>query len=268
LSIAKMPVAQTNSLIHRTAIISPQAEIASDVEIGPYAVIAEDVVVDSGTKIHSYVCLEPGARIGKNCQIHQGAVIAGRPQDLKFAGEKTYAYVGDNTVIREYVTVSRGTKHRGETRIGENCFLMAYAHVAHDCILGHNVILANAVNLAGHVEIEEYAIVGGVVPVHQFVRIGCHSIIGGGFRVQMDVCPYMLAAGYPLKIYGLNLVGLKRRGFSDKTIKLLGKAYRILFRSKLNTSEALAKIQAESAITPEIQNLVSFIQKSERGIVK
>src|SRR4030066_323552 len=185
-----------------------------------------------------------------------------------FSGEKTYAHIGDNTVIREYVTVSRGTKQRGETRIGENCFLMAYAHIAHDCILGNSVILANAVNLAGHVEIDDFAIIGGVVPVHQFVRIGCHSIVGGGFRVQMDVCPYMLAAGYPLKIYGLNLVGLKRRGFADKTIKLLERAYRILFRSKLNTSEALTKIQAELEITPEIQNLINFIQKSERGIIK
>src|SRR4030065_2091500 len=253
-----MSVTKDNTLIHPTAVISPRAELAPDVEVGPYCIIAEDVTVEQGTKLLSQVCLEPGARIGKNCQIYQGAVIAGKPQDLKFSGEKTYAYIGDNTVIREYVTVSRGTKHRGETRIGENCFVMAYAHVAHDCIIGNNVILANSVNLAGHVEIEEYAIIGGVVPVHQFVRIGCPSIVGGGFRVQMDVCPYMLAAGYPLKIYGLNLVGLKRREFADKTIKLLERAYRILFRSKLNTSAALTKIQAELEITPEIQHFIRF----------
>lgn len=263
-----MTVTKSDSLIHPAAVISPRAELASDVEVGPYVVIADDVMVESGTKIYAHACLEAGARIGKNCRIHQGAVIAGQPQDLKFSGEKTLAYIGENTVIREYVTVSRGTKHRGETRIGENCFLMAYAHVAHDCIIGNNVILANAVNLAGHVGIEDYAIVGGVVPVHQFVRIGCHSIIGGGFRVQMDVCPYMLAAGYPLKIYGLNMVGLKRRGFSELTIRLLEKAYKIIFRSKLNTKEALARVQSELEPIPEIQKLVSFIQRSERGIIK
>lgn len=263
-----MSAFQTNSLIHPTAVISPGAELASDIEVGPYCVIGEDVIVESGTKLYSHVCLEPGARIGKNCQIHQGAVIAGKPQDLKFSGEKTYAYVGANTVIREYVTVSRGTKQRGETRIGENCLLMAYAHVAHDCILGSHVIMANSVNLAGHVEIEDFAIVGGVVPVHQFVRIGCHSIVGGGFRVQMDVCPYMLAAGYPLKIYGLNLIGLRRRGFSKERIQILEKAYRILFRSHLNTGDALARLRQEVENTPEIEKLVEFIQKSERGIVK
>jgi len=263
-----MPVSQTNFLIHSTAIVSPGAELASDVQVGPYCVIAEDVIVEQGTRLLSHVCLEPGARIGRNCQIHQGAVIGGRPQDLKFAGEKTYAYVGNNTVIREYVTVSRGTKQRGETRIGENCFLMAYAHIAHDCILGNSVILANAVNLAGHVEIDDFAIIGGVVPVHQFVRIGCHSIIGGGFRVQMDVCPYMLAAGYPLKIYGLNRVGLERRGFSEKTLANLEKAYRILFRSKLNTQAALLKLRNETEFTPEIERIASFIEKSERGIIK
>jgi UDP-N-acetylglucosamine acyltransferase len=263
-----MSVANSVTLIHPTAVISPQAELAPEVEVGPYCVIAEDVLVGQGTKLFSHVCLEPGARVGKNCQIYQGGVIAGKPQDLKFSGEKTYAYIGDNTVIREYVTVSRGTRHRGETRIGENCFLMAYAHVAHDCILGNNVILANSVNLAGHVEIEEYAIIGGVVPVHQFVRIGCHSIVGGGFRVQMDVCPYMLAAGYPLKIYGLNRIGLKRRGFSEKTLSILEKAYRIIFRSKLNTSDALKRIRQETELIPEIEKLISFIEKSERGIIK
>lgn len=254
--------------IHPTAIVSKIAEIGEDVEIGPYAIINEDVKIDSGTKIFSHVLIDSGTRIGKNCQIYQGAVLGGEPQDLKFAGEKTNLRIGDNTIIREYAVISRGTKQRGETTVGNNCFLMAYAHVAHDCIIGNNVILANAVNLAGHVEIQEFAIIGGVVPVHQFVRIGAHSIIGGGFRVPMDVCPYMLAAGYPLKIYGVNKIGLQRRGFSPPTIGILEKVYKILFRSKFNTSQALKKIRSDFEMIPEVQNILEFIEKSDRGIVK
>ncbi len=259
---------EKNRKIHLTAIVSKNAEIAQNVEIGPYSIINEDVIIEAGTKIHSHVLVESGTRIGKNCQIYQGAILAGEPQDLKFEGEKTYLKIGDNTIIREYVTLSRGTKHRGETTIGNNCFLMAYAHVAHDCLIGNNVILANSVNLAGHVEIQDFVVVGGVVPVHQFTRIGAHSIIGGGFRVVQDVCPYMLAAGYPLKIYGVNKIGLQRRGFSNKTIEILEKVYRILFRSKLNTKQALEKIKTELEIIPEVQNIIDFIEKSERGIVK
>jgi len=263
-----MPTANTKTSIHPTAIISPGAELGSGVEVGPFSIIEDDVEIGDGTIIHSHAKLESGARIGKNCRIFQGAVLAGKPQDLKFENEKTYARIGDNTTIREYVTVNRGTKHRGETTVGSNCLLMAYSHVAHDCILGDNVIMANSVNLAGHVEIQDFAIVGGVVPVHQFTRIGCHSIIGGGFRVVQDVCPYMLAAGYPLKIYGLNRVGLTRRGFSAETIELLDKAHRIMFRSRLNTSTAVARIKQELEPAPEIEKLLAFIESSERGLVK
>jgi len=259
---------EKNKKTHPTALISKKAEIAENVEIGPYSIVNEDVIIESGTKIHSHVLVEPGTQIGRNCQIYQGAVLGGEPQDLKFEGEKTNLKIGDNTIIREYVTISRGTKHRGETTLGKNCLLMAYAHVAHDCIIGDNVILANAVNLAGHVEIQDFAIIGGVVPVHQFVRIGAHSIIGGGFRVPMDVCPYMLAAGYPLKIYGINKIGLQRRGFSALTLEILEKVYRILFRSKWNTKQAVEKIKTEIEMIPEVQNIMDFIEKSERGIVK
>jgi len=259
---------EKNQKIHPTAIISKRAEIAENVEIGPYSIVNEDVTIESGTKIHSHVLVEPGTQIGKNCQIYQGAVLGGEPQDLKFEGEKTNLKIGDNSMIREYVTISRGTKHRDETTVGKNCLLMAYAHVAHDCIIGNNVILANVVNLAGHVEIQDFAIIGGVVPVHQFVRIGAHSIIGGGFRVPMDICPYMLAAGYPLKIYGVNKIGLQRRGFSSQTLEILEKVYRILFRSKYNTNKALGKIKSVVEMIPEIQNIINFIEKSERGIVK
>ncbi len=259
---------QKNKRIHPTALISKKVELAEDVEIGPYSMVKEDVVIEEGTKIHSHVLIEPGTVIGKNCQIYQGAVLGGEPQDLKFAGEKTNLSIGDNTIIREYAVLSRGTKHRGETTVGKNCFLMAYSHVAHDCIIGDNVILANAVNLAGHVEIQDFAIIGGLVPIHQFVRIGTHSIIGGGFRVPMDVCPYMLAAGYPLKICGINKIGLQRRGFSPHTIGILEKVYKILFRSKFNTTQAIKKIRSDFEMIPEVQNILEFIEKSERGIVK
>jgi UDP-N-acetylglucosamine acyltransferase len=190
------------------------------------------------------------------------------PQDLKFGGEKTYLEIGENTVIREYATINRGTRHRGKVTVGPNCFIMMYAHIAHDCIIGNNVILANSVNIAGHVEVEDYAIIGGVVPVHQFTRIGAHSIIGGGFRVPKDVPPYILAGGYPLRYMGLNIIGLKRRNFSADTILTLKKACRILFQSKYNTTQAVEKIKLEIEPLPEIKHLLEFIEKSERGIIK
>jgi len=190
------------------------------------------------------------------------------PQDLKFEGEKTHLTIGDGTVIREYATLNRGTKYRGRTVVGKNCFIMAYAHIAHDCLLGDHVILANSVNLAGHIEIGDYAIIGGVVPIHQFVKIGAHAIVGGGFRVQKDVCPYALVAGYPLKTVGLNRIGLQRRGFPEKTMQILEKTFRILFKSKLNTTQAVEKIKSERELTPEVQTVLDFIAKSDRGIIK
>lgn len=254
--------------IHPTAIVDPQADLAEDVSIGPYSIINSDVKIDKGTKIDSHVLIDSWTVIGKNCRIHKGAILGTPPQDLKFGGEKTYLKIGDNTIIREYASLNRGTEWRGETVIGENCFIMMYAHIAHDCLIGDHVILANSVNLAGHVEIGDYVIIGGIVPVHQFVKIGSHSIIGGGFRVQKDVCPFMMVAGYPLKTVGLNLVGLKRRGFSEKTIDILKQVYKILFRSKLNTSEAVQKIQNEIELVPEVKEILDFIKKSDRGIIK
>lgn len=254
--------------IHPTAIVDPQAELDEDVSIGPYSIINSDVKIDKGTKIGSHVLIDSGTIIGKNCQIHKGAILGTPPQDLKFGGEKTYLKIGDNTIIREYATLNRGTEWRGGTIIGKNCFIMIYAHIAHDCLIGDHVILANSVNLAGHIEIGDYVIIGGVVPVHQFVKIGSHSIIGGGFRVQKDVCPFMMVAGYPLRTVGLNLVGLKRRGFPEKTIHILKQVYKILFRSKLNTSEAVEKIKNEMELIPEVKEILDFIQKSERGIIK
>jgi UDP-N-acetylglucosamine acyltransferase len=254
--------------IHHTAIVHKDAKLADDVRVGPYSIVNEAAQIGSGTEVSSHVLIDAGTIIGKNCRIHHGAVVGTLPQDLKFKGEKTFVEVGDGTVIREYATINRGTEYRGKTVVGRNCFIMAYAHLAHDCLVGDNVILANSVNLGGHVEIGNYAILGGVLPVHQFVKIGMHSIIGGGFRVQKDVCPYALVAGYPLKTTGLNRIGLTRRGFPDKTLKILERTFRILFKSRLNTSQAIERIKAQVEPLPEVRNILDFIAASERGIIK
>jgi UDP-N-acetylglucosamine acyltransferase len=256
------------SSIHATAIVGTKAQIAEDVEIGPYSVIDDNVVIGAGTVIGSSVKLADGAVIGQNVRISHGAVIGTMPQDLKFGGEKTKAIIGDNTVVREYVTVNRGTKAHGETSVGKNCMLMAYSHVAHDCVIGDSVIMANSVNLAGHIEIDDYAILGGVLPVHQFVKIGAHCMIGGGFRVQQDICPYSLVGGYPLRVVGINSIGLRRRGFPPETIGSLEKAFKILFFGGLNTTQALEAIKDGLEITPEIQQILTFFSRSTRGVVK
>lgn len=254
--------------IHPSAIVSAKAEIGDDVTIGPNAILEDNVVVGDGSIIASSVLLASGASIGMNVQISHGAVIGTKPQDLKFGGEITRAIIGDNTVIREYVTINRGTKAHGETSVGRDCFIMAYAHVAHDCIVGNNVILANSVNMAGHVEIHDWATVGGVVPIHQFVKIGAHCMVGGGFRVPQDICPFALVGGYPLKVVGINSIGLRRRGFSIDRIRILEQAFKILFFSGLNTSQALERIRQEVEQTPDVELVLDFIAKSDRGIIK
>ncbi len=254
--------------IHHTAIVHKDAKLADDVRVGPYSIVNEVAQIGSGTEVSSHVLIDAGTIIGKNCRIHHGAVVGTLPQDLKFKGEKTFVEVGSGTVIREYATINRGTEYRGKTVVGRNCFIMAYAHLAHDCLVGDNVILANSVNVGGHVEIGDCAILGGVLPVHQFVKIGMHSIIGGGFRVQKDVCPYALVAGYPLRTTGLNRIGLTRRGFPDKTLKILERTFRILFKSRLNTSQAIERIRTEVEPIPEVRNILDFIAASERGIIK
>ncbi|NQT27404.1 acyl-ACP--UDP-N-acetylglucosamine O-acyltransferase [candidate division KSB1 bacterium] len=254
--------------IHSTAIVDSKAELAEDVKIGPFTIVEGDVVIESGTQIDAHVLVADGARIGKNCRFHQGAVVGSLPQDLKFGGEKTTLEIGDNTVIREYCDLNRGTKHRGKSAIGKNSFLMAYTHVAHDCLIGDNVILANAVQLAGHVTIEDWVIVGGMVPIHQFCTIGQHAFVGGAYRVVQDIPPYILAAGEPLTYKGLNRVGLKRRGFSKEAIKALYKLYRLLYRAKLNKSQALEIIRSEVPDLPEVKTVLDFIEHSERGIIR
>ncbi|UCE25616.1 MAG: acyl-ACP--UDP-N-acetylglucosamine O-acyltransferase [Candidatus Zixiibacteriota bacterium] len=254
--------------IHKTAIVSPGAQLGTGVSVGPYAIIQDDVQIGDGSSVASCALVASGARVGSNVKIHHGAVVSTIPQDLKFAGEKSTTVIGDGTNVREYATVNRGTSARGETTIGKNCMLMSYSHVGHDCLLGDSVIMSNSVNLAGHVEIGDCAILGGVLPVHQFVKIGPHVMIGGGFRVQQDVCPYALVAGYPLKVIGINSVGLKRRGFDKEVIRTLEKTFKILFFSKLNTSQALERIKGEIEPIAQVQEIVDFFENSERGVIK
>ncbi|MCA9732567.1 MAG: acyl-ACP--UDP-N-acetylglucosamine O-acyltransferase [Deferribacteres bacterium] len=254
--------------LHQTAIVHETAQIGENVTIGPYAVIEEDVIVGDGTTIASHACLTKGTRIGKDCRIFQGAVLGNVPQDLKFENEKTELFVGDRTTIREYVTLNRGTSDTCKTVVGSDCLLMAYAHVAHDCVIGDHVILANSVGIAGHVHVGDWASIGGLTGVHQFTHIGCHSFIGGLSRVTKDVPPYILAMGEPLRFAGLNRVGLQRRGFSSEQLQNLKNAYRILFQSKMNLSQALAKLPQEIEITEDVQRIIDLIKDSTRGVLR
>jgi UDP-N-acetylglucosamine acyltransferase len=253
--------------IDPTAVVSPKAQLEPGVAIGAFTVVEENVTIGGGTVIGSHALIASGARIGRECRIHHGAVVGTAPQDLKFRGEPTLLEIGNHTTIREYVTLNRGTAERGKTTIGSHCFIMAYAHVAHDCSVGSNVILANSVNMAGHVIIEDHVVIGGLVPVHQFVRVGCHAMIGGGFRVPKDVPPYILAGQEPLVFQGLNLVGLKRRNFSRETLDLLRKTYQILYESNLNITQALERIRREIPASDEVNHIVEFIEKSKRGVI-
>jgi UDP-N-acetylglucosamine acyltransferase len=250
------------------AYVSPQAKVAPNVVIEPFVSIEKNVVIEEGCWIGSNVSILEGARIGKNCRIFPGAVISAIPQDLKFAGEDTIVKIGNNTTIREFVTINRGTKASYETVVGDNCLLMAYVHVAHDCIIGNNVILANASTLAGHITIDEWAIVGGIAAVHQFVHIGAHSMISGGSLVRKDVPPYTKAAREPLSYVGVNSIGLRRRGFSMETINQIQNIYRIIYLRGYNISQAVRIIEGDVEATPERDEILSFIANSSRGIMK
>ncbi len=250
------------------AYVHPQAKIANNVVIEPFVTIHKNVEIGEGTWIGSNVTIMEGARIGKNCRIFPGAVISAIPQDLKFNGEETTATIGNNVTIREFVTVNRGTKASLETVVGDNCLLMAYVHVAHDCFIGSNCILANGVTLAGHIKIDDYAIVGGLSAVHQFVNIGSHVMISGGSLVRKDVPPYTKAAREPLSYVGINSVGLRRRGFSPEKIKEIQDIYRIIYLRGFNVSQSLAIIEAEMPATSERDEIIAFTNNSSRGIMK
>lgn len=248
--------------------VHPQAKIANNVVIEPFVTIHKNVEIGEGTWIGSNVTIMEGARIGKNCKIFPGAVISAIPQDLKYNGEDTQTIIGDNVTIRECVTINRGTKANLETVIGNNCLIMAYAHIAHDCTVGNNCILANAASLAGHIKVEDYAIIGGLAAVHQFVNIGAHVMISGGALVRKDVPPYTKAGREPLSFIGINSIGLRRRGFTPEKIKEIQDIYRILFLKGYNVTQAIAIIEAEMPATSERDEIVSFISNSSRGIMK
>ncbi len=253
--------------VHPTAIVHKDALLGDGVNVGPYAIIEKNTVVGKGTKISSHVSIAEGCRIGENCIIHKGAVLASVPQDLKFEGEETILEIGDGTTIREFVTLNRGTSASGKTVIGKNTLIMAYVHVAHDCLIGDNVIIANSVNMGGHVEIQNNATIGGMTPIHQFVKIGIFAFIGGGYRVPKDVPPYILAAGEPLVYRTLNLVGLKRNGFSREAISKLSKGYNIIYDKKTSLEEGLSKLKSNGELTAELQIAVDFFESSSRGII-
>lgn len=253
--------------IHPTAVVHETAKICENVSIGPYSIIERDAIIEDGVEIRAHVLIGAGTTLRKNCKLFHNAVVGEVPQDLKFEGESTTTEIGENTVVREFVTIHKGTKDRKKTLVGNNCLLMAYVHVAHDCFIGDNVILANAVNLAGHVTIEEYASLGGIVPVHQFVNIGAHCYIGGGYRVSKDVPPYILASSEPLTYSGLNVLGLRRRGFTQENRSLIKQAYRLIYRSQYNTSQAIEKIKNELPQTEEVQHIIQFYENSQRGVI-
>lgn len=257
-------------MIHPTAIINPGAELDSTVSVGPYTVIGDNVFVGAGTVIGPHVVIDPFTTIGPDCHLYQYAAVGAIPQDLKFGGEKSYLKIGRGTVLREFVTVHRGTAAgRGVTEIGEDCFLMAYTHIAHDCKIGRKVVLANNATLAGHITVGDYATIGGLVAIHQFVSIGPHAFIGGMSGVSKDIPPYVIASGTPrVSLHGLNIVGLKRHGFSDKTISRLKKAYRIIFRIGLTVNQAVDRVRAEVDQAPEVVTFIEFIQSSQRGITR
>ncbi len=254
--------------IHPTAIVSSKAELGDNITIGPNVYIEDDVVIGENCSIGPNVCIYNGARIGNNVKIFQGASVSNLPQDLKFGDEQTFFHIGDNCVIREFVTLHKGTTESYESRIGSNCLLMAYAHIAHDCILGDNVILSNGVQIGGHAHVGNWVIIGGTTPVHQFSKIGDHAMIGGGLRVIADVPPYVLAGGSPLRFAGLNVVGLKRRGFSKEAIDTLKGVYAILYSKKHNFGQARKIIAEEFAGNEWAQSVLDFLESTTRGIIR
>ena len=253
--------------IHATAIVDKTAEIATDAVIGPWVLVGPRCSVGSGTVLNPRVTLEENVKIGRHVSVGVGSVLGGKPQDLKFKGEVTYVEIGDHTTIREYATINRGTAESFKTTVGQHSFIMSYVHLAHDCHVGNHVIMSNGTQLAGHVTVLDHAIISGLCAIHQFVKVGRHSFIGGCSRVAKDVPPFVKAVGNPIKLYGLNSVGLQRRGFADDVVVELKKAYRLLFRSdELNISQAIEQAERELQLFPEVQELIEFVRTSGRGV--
>ena len=256
-----------SDLIHSTAIIDRGAELAPDVRVGPYAIIGNGCVIAEGCQIAAHAVLEKNVKLAPRVKVGVGSVLGGEPQDLKFKGEETTVEIGEGTVIREYATINRGTAESLKTTVGKGSFIMSYVHLAHDCHVGDGVIISNSTQLAGHVTVEDKAILSGQIGVHQFALIGRFSFVGGCSRVAKDVPPYVKAVGNPVKLYGLNTVGLQRNGFSEDTIRELKRVYRLLFRSDLNVTQAIERALTEIEPLPEVKELIRFVEGSERGVV-
>ena len=254
-------------MIHRTALVDPTADLGSDVSVGPYCVIGPRVTVGERCTIAGHTVIERNTRVAEGVRIGYGTVIGNDPQDLKYKGEETWVEIGSGTIIREYCTINRGSTATGKTMIGERCFIMTYVHIAHDCVIGNDVIIANSVQMAGHVTVHDRAIISGLVPIHQFVRIGTYAFVGGLSRVNQDVPPYTKAAGNPVHLYGLNSVGLQRAGFSPDVKLALKRAYRLVFNSDLTVSQGVARARVELPDVPEVETFLQFIEASQRGVM-
>lgn len=250
------------------SIIDPNAKIGKNVKIGPFCVIEGDVEIGDNCVIESNASIMNGTTMGEGCKVFPGAIVGAVPQDLKFKGEYSTITIGKNTIIREYCTLNRGTAANFQTKIGDNCLLMAYVHVAHDCVIGNNCILANNVNLAGHIVIHDFAVLGGISAIHQFVKIGAHAMLGGGSLVRKDIPPYVKAAREPLSYAGVNSIGLKRRGFSTEQINHIQAIYRTIFVKGYNTSQALKIVETTIDVSPERDYILSFIKGADRGVMK
>jgi UDP-N-acetylglucosamine acyltransferase len=254
-------------VIHRTALIDSSAHLGQDVTVGPYAIVGPNVLVGDHAQLAAHVVIERNTRLGEHVRVGYGSVLGADPQDLKYAGEETWVEIGAGTIIREYCTINRGTPATGKTTVGEHCFIMTYVHIAHDCVVGNDVILANSIQMAGHVTVDDRAIISGLVPIHQFVRVGTYAFIGGGSRVNQDVPPYTKAVGNPVHLYGLNSVGLQRAGFGAEVKLALKKAYRLVFNSHLTVSQGIARARAELPAVPEVETFLRFIEASQRGVL-
>lgn len=264
---ARAAGSRSETFVHPTALVDPDAELGQGVRVGPWALVGPGVRVGDGTEVGPRAVLERDTWVGEDCRISCGAVLGTDAQDLKYQGERTFLMVGDRTVIREYATLNRGTAAAGRTVVGSDCLIMAYAHVAHDCVLGNHVILANSVNMGGHVLMEDWVTVGGISGIHQFSRLGAHSFVGGASRITQDVPPYCRVVGNPARLLGLNSVGLERRGLSPDVRRALKRAYRTLFQSSLKLSEAVERAESEAEGVPEVRHLLAFIRASQRGII-
>lgn len=252
--------------VHPTAIVDASVQLGTDVTVGPWAIVGERCVIGNGSQISARATLERNVRVGERVKIGIGAVLGGDPQDLKYRGEETWVDIGDETVVREYATINRGTAHSLTTRVGRGCFLMSYVHLAHDCHLGDHIIISNGTQLAGHVRVEDRATISGLCAVHQFARIGRHAFIGGCSRVSQDVPPFVRAVGNPIKLFGLNSVGMQRAGFDEGVVRELKRAYRICFRSDLNVSQGVERARGELSMLPEVDHFLQFIEDSRRGV--